>query len=226
MTIGHNLSGALTVTGNVVNLTVAPRSQIRSAAPSWSRTRSQPRRTGDVSGSVTESGIVALLTIGGSLTASGKITASNTNDPSQLPLTAVPTYANITTMSVGQNLVGKLTVTGNVTTLTVGGTVSGTVFVQGTLTTMKVTGDVSGTVTESGTINLLTIGGSLTATGIITAANTNDPNQLPPLDPPWLGNIVTFTITGNLAGHVLVTGDLTTLTVGGNLSVSCWCRIR
>ena len=140
----------------------------------------------DVSGSVTESGTLNLLTIGGSLTSTGTITAVN----------PTPTLGNINTM-------------------TVGGSLAGVVLVSGTLGTLKVKGDVSGSVTESGTINLLTIGGSLTATGVITAANTADPAQVPG---STLGNINTFSVGSNLAGNVTVTGNVGSLTVGGSLS--------
>ncbi|MHB8523978.1 MAG: beta strand repeat-containing protein [Limisphaerales bacterium] len=246
LTVTGDVAGVVTVTGNLSTLTVGllPVLGSLSGRVTVGNTLTNLAVTGDVSGQVSESGTITLLTIGGSLTATGgtfktpgTITAANLlSDPAQLPVGGENPLANIVRMTVARSLAGSVMVTGNLTTLSVGSVpatggvpdvLSGTVEVNGTLTTLKVTGDVSGQVTESGTIDLVTISGSLLATGgsltpalpgTITAANTNDPNQLPPHDPPWLGNINTMTVRGNLAGHVNVTGDLTTLTVGGNLS--------
>jgi hypothetical protein len=216
MTVGQNLAGTVTVTGNISSLSVgtAGAGNTLSGLVVVNGALTTLKVTGDVTGAVTESGIINLLTITGSLI--GTITARNTQDSAQVPVSGQVTLADINTMTVGGNLAGHLKVTGNLGTLTVGGSLSGVVSVQNTLTTLKVAGDISGSVTESGTINLLTIGGSLTSTGTITAVDTNDPSQVPQTAP--IGNIVTLTITQNLAGTVTVSGTLTALTVGGSLS--------
>ncbi len=217
-TIGDNLAGKVIVSGNLGSLTVGslPVLGTLSGTVSVHNTLTTLVVTGDVSGTVTESGTINLLTIGGSLTSTGIITASNSADPAQVPGT---TLGNINTFTIGDNLAGNVIVSGNLGSLTVGllpilGTLSGSVSVHDTLMTMKVTGDVSGTVTESGTITLLTIGGSLDMTGVITAANTVDPAQVTAPPGTSLGNINTFTIGDNLAGKVIVTGNLVSLTVG------------
>ncbi len=213
--IVDDLAGKATVTGNLIALTVGGN---LSGTVTVQNTLTNLAVTGDVSGTVTESGTINLLTIGGSLTATGVITAFNTADSTQVPLPDPTTLGNINTFTIGHDLAGKVILSGDLSTLTVGGNLSGTVTVQDTLTTLAVTGDVSGTVTESGTINSLTIGGSLTATGVITAFNTADPTQVPSPDPTTLANINRFTIGHDLAGKVIVSGNLVTLTVGGNLS--------
>ena len=214
-TITRDLVGKVRVTGNLVSLLVSGN---LSGQASVQHTLTTLRVTGDVSGTVTESGTINVLWIGGSLTTSGAITASNTADPTEVPTPSRSSLANINTATIARNLTGTLLVSGNLTRLSVGSSsldaLRGTVTVNNTLTTLTVTGDVSGTVRASGTMNLVSIGGSLTATGSIIASNTADPAQVPSPGFATLGNINTMTITRNLAGTVLVTGNLTTLSVG------------
>jgi hypothetical protein len=217
MTVGGDLAGNVNVAGTLANANVG----------------------GNVSGNVNETGTINQFTVGGSVTATATITASN----------AVPDDANLYSLQVGGDMAGKITVSGTLANATIGGDVSGSVTesgttdqlqiggsitrtgtitaggindlsvgknlagnvnVAGTLASATVGGDVSGNVNETGTIDQFTIDGSLTPTGTITAVNVT----------PTSGNINTLTVGGNLAGSVRVSGTITTYTVGGDQSGS------
>src|SRR5262249_10294679 len=118
----------------------------------------------------TNPGFIPSITIGGSLTASGKLIVLSTSDPAN-PITPTGLLGNIGTMTVGGSIAGLVQVSGNITTLNVGpantptsggvNDVSGKVLVGGQLTTASVSGNVSGLISETLTINNLYIGGSL-----------------------------------------------------------------
>ncbi len=191
MTVGKDLAGTVNVLGALTTLKV----------------------TGNVSGSVTETGTVNLLSIGGSLTSTGVIKAVNSTDPAT-PTSTQGLLGNINTMTVGGALAGTVQVSGNLGSLTVGtantptpggvNDLSGSVTVGGQLTTASVSGNVSGSITEALTINSLYIGGSLTSTGVIKAVNSKTAS---------LGNINTLTVGQDLAGTVIVSGTLANLKI-------------
>jgi hypothetical protein len=191
MTVGKDLAGTVNVLGALTTLKV----------------------TGDVSGSVTETGTVNLLSIGGSLTSTGVIKAVNSAD-SATPTSTQGLLGNINTMTVGGAVAGTVQVSGNLGSLTVGtantpttagvNDVSGSVTVGGQLTTASVSGNVSGSITEALTTDSLYIGGSLTSTGLIKAVNSKTAS---------LGNINTLTVGQDLAGTVIVSGTLANLNI-------------
>jgi hypothetical protein len=186
MTVGVDLAGAVAAQQAITNLTV----------------------TRDVSGSVTESGTIQDLSIGGSLTSTGVLKAVNPADPVP-PKSPNGLLGDVTTLTVGGALAGQVQTSGNLTTLTVGpantsttggvNDLSGRVTVGGALTTASVAGNVSGTMSETLTINSLFIGQSLTPTGVINAFNAASAP---------LGNINTLTITQDLTGTVNVSGTI------------------
>jgi hypothetical protein len=178
----------------------------------------------DFNGTMTDKdpGFISSIAIGGSLTASGKLFVVSTSDPANLT-TPTGLLGNIGTMTVGGAVAGSVQVSGNLGTLTVGkantattggvNDVSGQIVVGGQLTTASISGNVSGLVQEDLTINSLYIGGSITSTGVIKAVNPADP-AAPKSTQGLLGNINTMTVGGAVAGSVLVSGNLGTLTVG------------
>ncbi|MHB1559304.1 MAG: beta strand repeat-containing protein, partial [Isosphaeraceae bacterium] len=163
------------------------------------------------------SGVIASIAIGGSMTASAVLKVVNTSDPAR-PTSATGLLGDIGTMTVGGSIAGLVQVSGNIATLDVGpaGTatsggvndLSGRVLVGGQLTTGSVSGDVSGSIEETLTINSLYLGGSLTQSGLISAVNTVN---------PALGNINTLTIGKDLDGTLIVSGTLGTFNLGGSL---------
>src|SRR5205807_3371840 len=131
--------------------------------------------------------------------------------------TPVTTLANIVTMTVTHNLTGTLLVTGNLGTLTIGSgadVLSGSVTVNGALTTTLVQGNVSGSIFETGAIQSLTVTGSLTPSGTIAAKNTQDSAQFVPTGDVAIASVGTMTIGHNLAGTVLITGNVGSFTTG------------
>jgi acrosin len=168
-------------------------------------------------------GYIQSITIGGSLTASGVLLVSSSSDPVN-PTTPVGLLGDIGTMTVGGSIAGLVQTTGNITTLNVGpantpttgdvNDVSGQVLVAGQLTTASVSGNVSGLISETLTINSLYIGGSLSRSGIVSAVNAADPAK-PTTLTGLLGNINSMNIGIDLAGQLIVSGALKTLTVHG-----------
>ncbi len=174
---------------------------------------------GNFNGSMTadNSGVIAWIAIGGSLTASGVLDVVNTSDPAS-PTSPTGLLGDIGTMTVGGSIAGLVQVSGNITTLDVGpastattggvNDLSGRVLVGGELTTASVSGDVSGSIEETLTINSLYLGGSLTQSGLISAVNMVN---------PALGNINTLTIGKDLDGTLIVSGTIGTFNLGGSL---------
>jgi hypothetical protein len=232
MTVGGSIAGLVQVSGNITTLDVGPANtpttgdvndvsgkvivggQLTTASVS-----------GNVSGLIFETLTINTLYIGGSVTSSGSVLAINIADPTH-PTTTSPTMTllgNIVTMTVGGSIAGLVQVSGNLTTLDVGpantpttgdvNDVSGKVIVGGQLTTASVSGDVSGLISETLTIKSLYIGGSVTHSGSILAINVADPAH--PTSPTGLlGNIVTMTVVGSIAGLVQTSGNIATLDVG------------
>jgi hypothetical protein len=211
LAIGGDLAGTVLVSGTLTDLLVG----------------------GDMPGSVTESGTTDQLQIGSSLTSTGRITAGGINNLSigkdlAGNVNVAGTLANagvggdvsgnvsetgtIDQFTIGGSLTPTGTITavnagaptnGNIELLSVGGNLAGTVTASGAITDYTVGGNQSGSVVETGTIDQATINGSLTSTGLIKAVNAT----------PSLGNINALTIGQDLAGTVIASGTLGTLTI-------------
>jgi hypothetical protein len=178
--------------------------------------------SGNVSGLIQETLTTNSLYIGGSVTSTGSVLAINVADPAH-PTGPTGLLGNIVTMTVVGSIAGLVQTSGNLTTLDVGpantsttggvNDVSGRVIVGGQLTTASVSGNVSGLVSETLTTNSFYIGGSVTPSGSVLAINVADPAH--PTSPTGLlGNIVTMTVGGSIAGLVQTSGNISTLNVG------------
>jgi hypothetical protein len=179
---------------------------------------------GNFNGVVTDTnpGYIQSISIGGSLTASGKLLVSSSADPA-IPTTAAGLLGDIGTMTVGGSIAGLVQVSGNIVSLVVGvantptpgdvNDISGEVIVGGSIGTASVSGNVSGLIERNFNINSLYIGGSLTQSGIITV-----PSATVGKIEPALQNLNILTIGDDLAGMLWVPGTLGTATIGGSLA--------
>jgi hypothetical protein len=152
----------------------------------------------------TSPGSVQLLTIGGSLTATGEVVVGS-----------------LDTLSIAQDLAGSLLDYGNLGTASIGNNLSGSLTVDGNATTVEVGADVSGLVDVVGSLATLTIGGSLTGTGLVTVGqNLNTMSVGANLAGQVLvGQALSYLTVGqDLSGFVSETGTMQQVLIGGSLT--------
>ena len=80
---------------------------------------------------------------------------------------------------------------------------------------ITIAGNLNGILSDTapGTVQSIAIGGSITAPGVLLVLNGSDPGN-PTTPTGLLGDIGTMTVGGSIAGLVVVSGNITTLTVG------------
>jgi hypothetical protein len=155
----------------------------------------------------TAPGSVQQVTIGRSLTATGKLIAGS-----------------IDMMTVGLDVAGMVQTSGDVGTATIGGSVSGLIQVGGNFNMLSVGQDVSGSILVTGTLNQTSIGGSVTVTGKIMAGAITTMSV--GVDVAGLiaalGNIGTLAVGHSVTylGIIQAGGDLNTMTVGPPMYVA------
>jgi hypothetical protein len=149
-------------------------------------------------------GSIQLLSIGRSLTATGKVVAGS-----------------IDTLTIGQDLAGSVLVLGNLGSANIGNNLSGSLTVNGNATTVGVGADVSGLVDVAGSLTTLTIGGSLTSAGQVTVGqNLNTMSVCANLAGQVLvGQALSYLTVGqDLSGFVSETGAMQKVLIGGSLT--------
>ncbi len=123
--------------------------------------------------------------------------------------------------AAGQNLPASTTINGGSSggdqlTASWGGDMTGTLdLVAFESSTITISGNLNGSLSDTapGTIQTVAIGGSITAPGVLQVLNSSDPTN-PTTPTGLLGDIGTMTVGGSIAGLVVVSGNITTLTVG------------
>ncbi len=168
-------------------------------------------------------GAIQSISIGGSLTATGKLYVINPGDE-KLPQAVNGLLGDIGMMTVGGSIAGLVSVTGNITTLIVGpalntptqgdvNDLSGKVIAGGAITTASISGNISGLIQTSFTINSLYIGESLQQSGVVAITNQSIPRTETAIE-----NINTLTVGADVAGNINVGGTLFTSNIGGSVT--------
>jgi hypothetical protein len=188
------------------------------------------------------------VSVGGSVTSTGQILASNLLNPSLGNIASIMIFGGlagvvyasgaITNASIGGDLAGLLQESLTIQSLFVGGSVTSTGQViasnptqppLGNITTMVVVVNMAGLVMVSGTLTRMSVGGDISGTveeaGIIDSLSIGGSLTQTGViravgNPPSAGGINTMTVGQNLAGQVFVSGTLRDLTVGGDVSGS------
>ncbi len=147
--------------------------------------RSGIQVTRDLNGFLSDTlpGSVQAVTIGRSLTATGTLLAGS-----------------IDTLSVGQDVAGRVQVLGNLGSATVGGSVAGSMTVGGNAGSVSVGLDVSGSIQVTGSLNTLMVGEDVSG-----SVNVG-------------GDLGTATISRTVSGTIVVVGQVTSLAVGQDVS--------
>jgi hypothetical protein len=178
MTVGGAVAGLVQVSGNLGTLTVGKANTATTGGVNDVSGQivvggqlTTGSISGDVSGLVQEALTINTLYIGGSLTSTGVIKAVNTTTPS---------LGNINTLTIGQNLAGKVIVSGTINNLSiVNGSMTPTGLIQvANLNTMtigpahlSVGQDMAGQILVSGNLGSLRVAGG--TPGSITAGHIN-----------------------------------------------------
>ena len=236
LSVGGSLSGSVTETGIVNVLTIGgslTSTGVINAGNIDSQTIAQDLAGtvhvqqelsnlnvgGNFSGSVTETGLVDVLTIGGSLTPNGVINAGSLDDlimGGDLAGT-VTVERTLSSLIVFGSISGSVTETGIMDLLTMGGSLTSTGVVNafnsldlnlGNIDELSIPGDLAGTINVSGLLHRLTVlNGTVTPTAVINAGSMDS----------FVVGPDTLSVGQNFAGVLTVEGNLAAMQVAGGM---------